>query len=94
MKSQIRRSSASGARMSDMLRARGYRPSGLPPRRVGWWYAHWLHEHDRYRRLRVRIRQNGWSLVAADILARRLHLHGWARHLQRRLNAIAWKDFK
>ena len=82
------------ARMADMLRARGYRLSGLPPLCVGWRYAQWLREHDRYRRLRFRIQRNGWSLVAADILARRLHLHGWARRLQGRLNAIAWQYFK
>jgi len=82
------------ARMDDMLRARGYPLSGLPPLRVGRRYAQWLREHDRYRRLRFRIRRYGRSLVAADILARRLHLNPWARHLQRRLNAITWKYFK
>ncbi len=82
------------AQMIDMLRARGYRPSGLAPLHVGWQYAQWLREHDRYRRLRFRIQRYGWSLAAADVLARRLHLNFWARRLQRRLNAITWQYFK
>jgi len=82
------------SRIGDLLQERGYRLSGLPPLRVGWASRQWLREDDRYRRMRFRIARNGWQLVAADFVARRLRLHPWARRLRLRLNAISTKYLK
>jgi hypothetical protein len=67
------------------LVARGYPLSGLPALRIGPFGRLWWREHDRYRRVRVRIARNGLWLTAADFFARHARLHGYARRLRRRI---------
>lgn len=71
-----------------LLEKRGYRSSGLPALHIGRLRQLVLREHDRYRRVRFRIGHDGFFLTAADFLARRLRLRGWARRVQKRLDAI------
>ena len=71
-----------------LLVARGYQLSGLPPLRIGSLRRGWLREHDRYHRVRFRVARDGFSLTAADFVARRLRLRAAVRRLLVRRNAI------
>jgi hypothetical protein len=77
-----------------LLTRRGYRLSGLPPLRIGRLRHLALREHDRYRRVRFRIAHDGFALTAADYLARHLGRRGWARRVQKRLDAIEKQDLQ
>ncbi len=77
-----------------MLVARGYQLSGLPPLSIGRVQRLWLREHDRYGRVRFRIERQGFTLTAADFLARHLRLRRLARRLQQRINAIEMRYLK
>lgn len=77
-----------------LLTRRGYRLSGLPPLRIGRLRRLFLRENDRYRRVRFRLARDGFSLTTADFLARHLRRRGWARRIQKRLDAIERRDLR
>jgi hypothetical protein len=71
-----------------LLAERGYRLSGLPALHLGGLRLWWLRQHDRYRRVRFRVRREGLALAGGEFLARHLGWREAARSLQKRRNRI------
>jgi hypothetical protein len=82
------------ARLAPRLQERGYPLSGRPPLKVGALRRMWLAQHDRYGRVRARLRQNGLRLVAQDFVGRRMHLDGLVRRARLELNEIEARGLK
>ncbi len=76
------------ARTGDMLPARGYALSDLPPLQLKRAAERWLRFQNRYLRACFRARRYGWPLFVCDFLARRLHLGFWQRRLLPRIHAV------
>jgi hypothetical protein len=76
------------ARIGDMLRARGYMLSGLPPYRVTRAEQAWLRVQDRLARIYFRMARFGLRLWSLDVLTRRLHWESARRRVQLQLDEI------
>lgn len=75
-------------RIGDLLRERGYPPSGVAPAAVGSRRRLELALQDRWYRASFRRRRYGAALWLADLLSRRLPHEGWRGEVVSRLNAI------
>ncbi len=76
------------SRCAELLAARGYEPSGLPPLTIGPLRSLWLRISDRWGVMRFRQRRYGLGLWLAAAIAPRLGARQWERNLRLRINAI------
>jgi Sulfotransferase family len=76
------------SRISDLLTARGYELSGLPPMTVTANAIARLKLQDWWARVQFRIKRNGISLVLSDYLSRRLGFKQLQKRVKLKLNAI------
>ncbi|MEP0844553.1 MAG: sulfotransferase, partial [Phycisphaerae bacterium] len=76
------------SRIADLLVARGYELSGLPPIRPSALERLYLRLQDRLARCAFRVRRYGWRLWLASVIARRVGTRGWKRRLTLRCNEI------
>jgi hypothetical protein len=76
------------ARVGDLLAARGYPPSGLPPLRVTPQMEKRLRREDKSGRRRFRMNRYGWGWWTADAVTRWLHFGPLYRRVRRKLDEI------
>jgi hypothetical protein len=78
----------------EMLAARGYPSSGLPPRVIGPMGARALRLHSRLNALRNRIRKIGMRIWLEDKLARMLKIRAWQQSVASRRHIVVNKQLK
>jgi hypothetical protein len=82
------------SRIGDMLRERGYEPSGFPVPDVAPTRRILLKVHDRIGRVRFRLKRYGGLLYAIDFAARRGRLQGMQEWAGRRIQNIDMQYIK
>lgn len=82
------------AGIGQLLEARGYELSGLPPLTITPLREAWLNLHDRLGRFRFGVRRYGLRLVLAERVARWLRLSSWHKKIARRVDEIDEKYIK
>lgn len=65
------------ARIGSLLAHRGYEPSGVPPRHVGWLGERLIRLHSRLGAMVFRMNKFGLGLTVQEFLSRRLGLRRW-----------------
>lgn len=81
-------------KVGDMLTARGYRPSGRPPKTPGAVEKGLLRMEDRAGRWGEQVRRYGLSLTLLSMIARRFPVPGLRDHVRRKMAPIALKYVK
>jgi hypothetical protein len=76
------------ARIGNLLTARGYELSGLPPLQLSPRQVAQLERQDWRRRAKFRLKRYGLPLLATDYIARHAGIRPLARRTLRRINAI------
>jgi hypothetical protein len=82
------------ARVGEMLVARGYAPSGLPPLTVTPEMERQLCREDKAGRRRFRINRYGWFWWTADAVTRQLHLKPLYKRVRRKLDEVDTRHLK
>lgn len=78
----------------EMMRQRGYEPSGLPRISVNAATRERLRMVTRWYCLRFRLKRFGWRLWLADVISRRLGTQRWRRDVRIRMNEVGQKHIK
>jgi hypothetical protein len=82
------------ARAGDLLRARGYELSGLPPLEITPAMERHLRLQNRMVRLKHRINEFGWPLTVGESVSRRLRLCPLQYYFEARINRIINANLK